>query len=112
MKLYAIQASLLLTLILGTLAKAESAKDIYEDRCAKCHGTDGDGNGRGGRSLKTKSTAFNDKVVMAKATDEILFKSIKEGGPAVGQSKEMEAFSTLTDPEVKDLITYIRAMAK
>jgi mono/diheme cytochrome c family protein len=104
--------SLLVLSAFAQTVKADASKDLYDDKCAKCHGADGDGNGRGGRSLKHKPTVFKDKAAMEKVTDEELFKSIKQGGEAVKQSKEMEAYPSLTDDQIKGLIAYIKTLAK
>jgi mono/diheme cytochrome c family protein len=99
------------------MAQAEGAKEIYEAKCKKCHGVDGDGKGRSGRSLKVvekdpKALELNDKAAMAKFTDEDMAKSIKSGGEAINKSKEMEAYPNLTDAEIKSLVEYIKTFAK
>jgi mono/diheme cytochrome c family protein len=98
--------------LFASSARAGDAKELYEKKCAKCHGLDGDGNGRAGRSLKHTPTAFKDKAATAKFTDDQLVKSIKEGGEAIGQSKDMEGFPTLKDDEVKGLVAYIKTLGK
>src|SRR4051812_28836114 len=104
--------ALALTLGLSSVVSAESGKAIYERKCSKCHGTNGDGNGRAGRGLDHKSTAFNDAGKMASISDERMFKAIKGGGVAVQESKEMEAYPTLSDAEIKDVIAYLRTFVK
>ena len=113
MKFTTIASIVLTASMMGSFAHAGDAKEIYEKKCAKCHGADGDGQGRAGRSLKKKDLlAFKDKAVMAKFTDEELFKAIKDGGDGTKVSKEMEAYGSLKDDEIKALVTYIKDMAK
>ena len=50
---------------------------------------------------------------MAKVSDDELFKAIKEGGTAVGKSKEMMAFAEgMEDDQIKALATYVRSFCK
>lgn len=113
MKLSTIASIVLMASMLGSVAHAADAKENYEKKCAKCHGSDGDGKGRAGRGLKKKENlAFKDKAVMAKFTDEELFKFTKEGGDGTKVSKEMEAYGSYTDAEIKALVEYIKTFAK
>lgn len=102
--------ALAVLLSLGSLA--DTGKEIYDKKCAKCHGADGDGQGRAGRSLKKAPTPFNIKADMDKISDEELTKATKEGGKAVNKSEEMEAYPNYSDTEMKDLISYIRSLGK
>jgi len=103
----------LLTISMSSRAVAaneDSGKATYVESCAKCHGNSGAGDGRAGRSLEHKPTPFNDKSKLS--PDEKLFKATKEGGKAVGQSGEMEGFPKLSDDQVRDVIAYIKTLAK
>ena len=91
-------------------ASLEGGKAIYEESCAKCHGTAGAGDGRAGRSLEHKPTAFN--VTSKLAPDDKLFKATREGGKAVGQSGDMEGFPKLSDEQIRDVIAYVKTLAK
>lgn len=124
MKLSKVLVSGLVLLALGQTAQAVPGEDLYNDKCAKCHGKTGDGQGRSGRSLKSyekdeKVMSFLDKAKMSKFTDEQLFDAIKNGGTkgtGVAKenqfSKDMEAYKSFTDAEIKDLISYIKTFAK
>ncbi len=111
MKLTGILAGLLVTTMMSSFAHAD-AKELYESKCAKCHGADGDGTGRAGKSLKHKPTVFNAAGDWTKHTDEELFLSIKKGGEAIKLSKDMEAYGSLSDDEVKGLVAYIKTLKK
>lgn len=96
---------------------ADAAK-LYESKCAKCHGKDGDGTGKKGRDLKPAPTDFRDPKVFSEKKkdglepDERLFKATKQGGPAVKQSKDMPDYPDLTDDQVKGLVEYIKTFQK
>ena len=92
------------------LGNAEHGKALYDESCAKCHGKTGAGDGRAGRELEHKPTPFNVKSKLS--ADDKLFKATKEGGKAVGQSGDMEAFPKLSDEQIHDVIAYLKTLAK
>jgi hypothetical protein len=56
---------------------------------------------------------FTDCKIMAHTSDEMLFKTVKEGGQVTGQSPLMPPWGgTLTDQQVSDLVKYIRSFCK
>ncbi|MGA9670956.1 MAG: c-type cytochrome [Terracidiphilus sp.] len=98
-------ALILLAISLAGPAFAEiPGADIYKPKCAMCHGADG---------LATTPTAKNFKVlsfkdpVMVKASDAQLTGWIKDG------KGKMPAYKgKLTDPQIKDVVGYIRTLQK
>jgi mono/diheme cytochrome c family protein len=81
-------------------------KSIYGDKCLKCHGEKGRGDGRKAADLEKKPADYTDKAKMAKFTDEDLTKAVKEG------KKPMPAFGKkLTDEQIDNVIAYIRTFA-
>jgi len=81
-------------------------KSIYGDKCLKCHGEKGRGDGRKAADLEKKPADYTDKAKMAKFTDEDLKKAVKEG------KKPMPAFGKkLTDEQIDTVIAYIRTFA-
>jgi mono/diheme cytochrome c family protein len=99
--------------ILAPATRADDAKANYATFCAKCHGDGGKGNGSGAATLTTKPRDFTDCARMAKESDDMLFKVIKNGGQANGFSSDMQAWNTaFEDPEIKDLVAYIRTFCK
>jgi mono/diheme cytochrome c family protein len=86
------------------------AKQIFDTRCAACHGSSGNGDGPGARALDPKPRNFADAAWQAAATDEQLTKIIKEGGPAVGKSPGMPSNPDLSakDDVVVELVKLVR----
>ena len=78
-------------------------KSIYGDKCLKCHGEKGRGDGRKAADLEKKPADYTDKAKMAKFTDEDLKKAVKEG------KKPMPAFGKkLSDEDINGVVAYIR----
>ena len=78
-------------------------KKIYVDKCLKCHGEKGRGDGPRAYDLSKKPADYTDKEKMSKFTDADLNKVVKEG------KKPMPAFGKkLSDEEIGGVIAYIR----
>ena len=110
-------AILLFTLWVASASAASAGdpgkgKDIYTKSCASCHGPAGKGDGVAAAALNPKPTNLADKATMSKVDDAALTNVIAKGGAAVGKSPLMPAFSQLKDQEVKDVVAYIRSIAK
>ena len=96
---------------------AEKGKKIYETRCLKCHGPGGAGDGPSADLLATKPASFaegkmfTDKEGVDMTPDERIAKVIKLGGEVAKKSKLMQGFPEMTDPEVQDVIAYIKKFA-
>jgi mono/diheme cytochrome c family protein len=60
-------------------AALDSARTIYKDRCAHCHGDTGKGDGPDAHKHSTQPTNFTDQTVMTAQTDGALFYKITEG---------------------------------
>ena len=99
-----------LSLAFATSAYAAPAADNWDNNCAKCHSADGSGNGKIGKKLKLKD--YTDAAVQADLKDDEMVKTIKEGVSEGGKQK-MKAFKDdFSDPEINDLVAYIRKMKK
>ena len=106
-------AAALVAMVPAAHADMAAANSNYTTFCAKCHGEDGKGNGSGAATLATKPRDFTDCARMAKESDDMLFKVIKEGGKSSGFSADMQAWNTaFEDPEIKDLVAYLRTFCK
>lgn len=100
----------------STPSRAEdtaAAKDSFKSLCVKCHGEAGKGDGPAASTLETKPGDFTDCAKMGKLSDDMLFKVIKEGGPAAGLNKAMTGFGEgMEDDEIKGMVAYVRTFCK
>ncbi len=93
--------------------KKGKEKVLENMRCSACHGDKGHGDGPAAAALNPKPRNFTDCSYMEKRSDDDLFTVIKEGAQALDPklSPLMVAFKTqLTDPEIKDIVAYIRSL--
>jgi mono/diheme cytochrome c family protein len=106
-------AVVMLAAATASAADLGAAKENYTTFCVKCHGTSGKGDGASGATLKVKPRDFTDCDRMAKESDELMFKTIKEGGEANGFSKDMLPWKDgFDDAEIHDLVSYLRTFCK
>ena len=87
----------------------DAGKQLYDDRCASCHGASGKGDGPAAAALTPPAHDFA-KSLKGK-TDDWMAKATKEGGPAVGESPTMPPSSDLSDDQIKGLVTYMKQLA-
>jgi len=105
-KHFIIRMSLVTLLVVGfvalsnTSAAAQDAAGTYKAKCAVCHGADGKGGKMGTRD-------FASPEVKAE-TDAQLIEIITKGKPPKMPSYQ----GKLKDTEIKDLVAYIRGLAK
>jgi len=84
-------------------ADLAKGKSIYVDKCLKCHGEKGRGDGPRAWDLSKKPADYTDKEKMSKFTDADLRKVVKEG------KKPMPAFGKkLSDEDINGVVAYIR----
>lgn len=67
----------------------KEAHEIFQARCATCHGQFGRGDGPGAAALNPKPQNYADVAWQAKVTDAEIEKAIVYGGAAVGKSAQM-----------------------
>lgn len=98
----------------ATADAAANAKAIFAQRCTLCHGLDGRGSGPASATLNPRPRDYSDAKWQAGITDELLAKTIVEGGAAVGKSMMMPPNADLKDkPEVvTELVRIIRGFKK
>jgi cytochrome c6 len=89
-------------------ASAADGKTNWDSLCAKCHGADGKGQTKMGQKLGVKD--FTDAKVQADLKDDAAFKAIKEGMKDADGKTLMKGFDTLSDEEVKALVTFVRGL--
>jgi mono/diheme cytochrome c family protein len=100
----------------GSVARAvdlAAAQTNFKTFCVVCHGNTGKGDGPGGMTLSTKPKDFTDCERMKAISDATLFTAIKEGGPAVNLSKDMQSWKQgMDDDEIRDLVAFVRGFCK
>jgi high-affinity iron transporter len=93
----------------GTTVAAEiGAKQLYEMRCAFCHGPQGRGDGPAGLALKPAPTNFASAEYWKQASAERVRAAILDGKPGTA----MVPFRTTLQPaEIDALVAYVRQFA-
>jgi mono/diheme cytochrome c family protein len=93
-----------LAVFLSAPAFAQSGADTYKAKCQMCHAADGTGSTPAGKAMKTPDFTSPDIV---KLSDADLIATTKNG------KGKMPAYATkLTDPQIKDVVAYIRTLQK
>ena len=87
---------------------AQSAADIYGEKCAACHGDTGNGDGPAGKAMQPPPQPFS--TALKGKSDSWIATVITKGGPAVGMTSAMPPHPTLSDDQVKALIQYIKQL--
>ena len=92
----------------------DQAKALLSDRCAICHGENGDGHGVASASLVPPPKDFHNPEWQKSVTDKTLATAIVQGGPAVGLSPAMPGNPDLVNsPDVvAAIVKQIRAWGK
>ena len=88
-------------------AALRSAKVLYGESCANCHGASGKGDGSEAMRYDPKPADFTDRLHMNTVTDGTLFYQISQG------RKPMPAFKRrLTEDQRWQLVLLVRAFAQ
>lgn len=85
-------------------ASAQDAAGLYKMKCQACHGADGKGATPAGKSMGARDFASPE---VAKQTDEQLIEVITKG-----RNKMPPYGTSLKEPQIKELVAYIRDLAK
>lgn len=87
-----------------------AAAEMWQGRCANCHGADGRGDGPSGRALASRPRDFHDAAWQASSDDAWLRRVIVEGGAAHGLSGDMAANADLEarPATVTELVRIVR----
>jgi cytochrome c6 len=86
-------------------ADADAGKAVFEKSCVGCHGKDGKGNPAMAKALGEKGLNLTAKEV-TQQSDEQLLKVIAEG------AGKMPAQKSLSKDEQKQVLAYVRSLAK
>ncbi len=96
--------SFVIALALPQLAVAQSAADLYKAKCQGCHGPGGTPSEGMAKAMGLKPLGGADVQAMS---DADLTSAITNGK---GKMKPFKG--TLTDAQIKDLVTYVRSLKK
>ena len=89
-----------------TAPALKSARGVYADKCAHCHGDTGKGDGQDAGKYDPAPTDFTDSKRMNEATDGELFYKISEG------KKPMPVFKNkLSEDQRWELVLFLRSLA-
>ncbi len=90
--------------MLPAVARADDGAALFKTKCAACHGPDGKGETGMGKTLKLRDLSSDD---VQKQTDAQLTDIIANG------KNKMPAYKgKITDDQIKQLVGYIRDLAK
>lgn len=93
-----------------TLVLAATVAENWDTNCASCHGKDGKGATRAGRTAGVKD--FTDAAYQKEITDAKAVDQIKNGMKDKDGKEKMKAYGDkLNDEEIKALIALIRTFA-
>ncbi len=96
-------------------ADVAKGRKIVVERCEKCHGKTGKGDGSMLKRIKAdvKPADWTSKTAMAKWSDADMAKIITQGGQQAGHSKVMPSYGEKLSPaDVENIVAYIRSRAK
>jgi cytochrome c553 len=87
----------------------EKAKQTFDQMCAGCHGTYGDGKEGTKSGFVPRVPTLANKEYMASVPDDYLFLIIKKGGAYMGKMAAMPAWEKrLSDDEIRSIVAHIR----
>jgi mono/diheme cytochrome c family protein len=96
--------ALVLTFAVAARADDAATEKLYKAKCQSCHAADGSGNTPAGKKVEARDLRLPE---IQKQTDAQLFDITKKG------KNKMPAYDKkLTDQQIKDLVAYIRELAK
>jgi mono/diheme cytochrome c family protein len=85
---------------------------VYKEKCAKCHGANGKGDGPLAKSMSTKPFSFVDRKHMSQMNDGYLYWRTVEGGKHPPFKSKMPAYKNdLTEKEVWQVLSYAHAFS-
>lgn len=90
----------------ATKAGLDVAREIYADKCAKCHGDTGKGDGAEAAMYSVKVSDFTDARARKAMTDGEIFYKLTEGRRPMPSFKKR-----LTDEQRWQLVNFIRTFA-
>ena len=91
----------------------ETGKEIFEQMCAGCHGTYGNGQEGTKSGFVPRIGTLANKEYMASVPDDYLKMIIKKGGAYMGKIATMPAWEKrLSDEEIQSIVAHIRTFVQ
>ncbi len=91
---------------------AANGAELYALYCSSCHGETGKGDGPVAAAFPTRPANHSDAAYMGKLSDADIYKVIQKGGASVGKSPLMAPWGgVLSDPQLRDLVAYVRQLS-
>lgn len=84
------------------------AKKLFEQDCALCHGSAGDGKTDLAKDMQLNLLDWTDPKALSNMSDQVLFDAIRKGKGKMPPEDEARA----SNENVHNLVAYIRKMAK
>jgi mono/diheme cytochrome c family protein len=106
-----IMAALLTIAPLTAMSQTDSStgKEIFEQMCAGCHGTRGDGGAGQKSGFVPRVPTLANKEYMNSVPDDYLVMIIKKGGLYMGKMASMPAWEKrLSEQQIRDVVAHIR----
>lgn len=101
------------TLLTPALPATRAAPpELYEKRCAACHGTAGRGDGVAAAAMEPRPRDFAEVRWQSTVTDEQLRRVIREGGTARALSASMPAHPDLRPAQLAELVRFVRSCSQ
>ena len=93
--------------------RGQAGRELFESKCARCHGLKGDGQGNTGHYLRIQPRNFTDARWQSDRSDEQIAEVITQGGAGVRSvksiSRKMPKFKEkLNAEQIKSLVPLIR----
>lgn len=86
----------------------EAGKAPYQQQCASCHGSSGQGDGPAARAFNPPPSDLTREDLTA----ERLFLATRDGGMAVGLTAMMPAFGrSMSEDTIHDVVAYLKSLA-
>ncbi len=89
-------------------AAPQHDSELFQKRCASCHGAGGQGDGLAGSAMLPPPRNLADGAWQASVSDESIARVIREGGLSQNLSASMPPHPDLSEAQVTELVRYIR----
>jgi cytochrome c oxidase cbb3-type subunit 3 len=97
----------------GPAGNQGKGKEIYQERCVLCHGSQGHGWDWGKKAVRPPVPVPNLVEIVPQRSDANLMSAIRDGGQAVGLTQFMPAYGfNMNEQELKDVVAYLRSLQR